>query len=303
MKTNLLAVPLMLACLADSVRAIELDEDALKLSGIETAELVSKSVPAEVAVFGSVLSPAPLIDLIRQTDTARAEIAVSKESLVRLEKLFTAGELVARKDVDAAKAVQVRNLAALQGLEDRLALEWGPWFSAKSPAERDSLIKELLAGTRAIIRLAIPRGEALAAKPLAARLHAFSQENETIRATNILPASTVDAAYQAQPYLAFIETRGTHWPVGLSLSGVMELDGKPREGRFIQQSAVVFYLGKGWVYQRKEDGSFERFEIDMDAPVDGGWLATGGEMSHAKIVTKGAQALLSKETLAPAEDE
>jgi len=284
-------------------RATEVSEDAQKLMGIETSGLAAKSLPPEMAVFGSVLSPAPVIDLIRQIDTARATIKVSKEALERVEKLYSAGELVARKEVDGARAQQTLDRAVLRSLEDRLALEWGPWFSRKSPEERLALADELLAGHLATIRLSVPRGGANGIKPVAVRLHAFGQDQSTIRGNVIFPALAVDAAFQATSFVTMIDTPESPLAVGLSLTGQLETAGKPREGVLIPKDAVVFYLGKAWVYQQAGDEDFERMEIPIDTPVAGGWFLSGDAEKPGKVVVKGVQAILSQETLGPAEEE
>jgi hypothetical protein len=206
--------------------ATEITEDAQKLLGFETAQLAAMSLPPEIAVFGSVLAPAPLVDLIRQTDTARAVVEISQESLDRAEKLFAAGELVARKDVQAAKALQQTDQAALRALEDRLALEWGPWFAGKSVAERDMLADDLLAGRLGIVRLAVPRDGAAGMKPLAVRLHAFGHDTSVIQTDMIFPALAVDAVFQAPTFLAMVKTPDSPLATGLVLAGQLDAPAK-----------------------------------------------------------------------------
>jgi len=65
----------------------------------------------------------------------------------------------------------------------------------------------------------------------------------------------------------------------------------------------VFYLGKAWLYQKEDGDKFERIEVPIDTPTEGGWFVAGGVFEPHPVVTKGAQSLLSKETLAPAEEE
>lgn len=278
-------------------------EDAQKLLGFETAQLAAMSLPPEIAVFGSVLAPAPLVDLIRQTDTARAVVEISQESLDRAEKLFAAGELVARKDVQAAKALQQTDLAALRALEDRLALEWGPWFAGKSAAERDMLADDLLAGRLGIVRLAVPRDGAAGMKPLAVRLHAFGHDTSVIQTDMIFPALAVDAVFQAPTFLAMVKTPDSPLATGLVLAGQLELPGKAREGFLIPGEAVVFDQGEGFIYQKTGATDFERVEIPLDTAVEGGWFLGGDAEKPKNVVVEGAQAILSQETLGPAEKE
>lgn len=283
--------------------AVEIDAGAQKLLGIETAALAAKSLPPAVAVYGSVLPPAPLVELFRQLAAAQAARVVSKESLERVEKLFTSGELVARKDVQAAQAQQALDDVVIQGLEDRLSLEWGPRFAKLTAADRNKLLDDLLASRQALIRLSVPRSESPATAPLAASLHAFGGARTPVRCSSITPAPAIDPAFQSQAYLGLIETPAAPLATGLMLTGTLELAGDVRVGIFVPQDAVVFYLGKAWIYQKEDGTLFERVEIPVDVPVEGGWFVAGDVLESHSAVTKGAQALLSKETLAPATEE
>ena len=302
MKTKLL-IPMVALFAGLASRAAEIAAEAQKLLGVETTALTEKSLPPEVAVYGSVLSPAPLVELFRQITAAQAARVVSKESLERVEKLFASGELVARKDVQAAQAQLALDQVVIQGLEDRLALEWGPRFSKLSAADRSKLLDGLLASRQTLIRLSVSRGESPASAPLAASLHTFGRAQMPLRCTSISPAPAIDPAFQSPAFIGLIETPAAPLAAGLALTGVLELEGEPRLGIFVPQDAVVFYLGKAWVYQKEEGDLFERVEIPVDVPVEGGWFVAADVLEPHPAVTKGAQALLSKETLAPAAEE
>lgn len=303
MRNNVLAMMLVLAGWPGIVRATEVSEDAQKLSGIRTAALAEISLPPSTAVFGTVLSPAAVVDLIRQTDMARAALEVSQETQDRAEKLFTSGELVPRKDVQAARAQVALDKAALLGLEDRLTLEWGPWFSGKSIEDRDKLIAQFLAGKQSLVRLSVPRAAAAPAKPTGVRLHAFGEKATVLRSQVIVPAQSVDPVFQGLSFIAVLDGEDAPLAVGLSLTGELELEGKSRAGLLVPGEAVVFYLGKAWVYQKSAATDFERVEIPMDSPVAGGWFVKADAEIPREVVISGVQSILSQETLGPAEEE
>ncbi|GAA5126254.1 hypothetical protein JIN84_15275 [Luteolibacter yonseiensis] len=282
--------------------ATEIDAEAQHLIGLETAEPAARSLPPEVAAYGTVLSPAPLIDLFRQIDAAKAALEISQQTSDRVEKLFASGELVARKDVEAAQAQLVRDRASMRTLEDRLVLEWGPRFSKLAATDRATLLGDLLEGRMAIARLSVARSETVTGIPLAANLHVFGREMKPIRCTSISPATTMDPAFLSQGFFGVMETPDTPLAIGLTLTGSLEIRGEPRSGIKIPQAAVVFYLGKAWVYQGGGDGTFKRVEIPTDEPVDDGWFLSNGVIPPHPVVTKGAQSILSKETAGPAEE-
>ncbi|MEO5915251.1 MAG: hypothetical protein ABIS50_13535 [Luteolibacter sp.] len=303
MKTKLL-IPVLALIAGGFSCAVEVDADAQKLLGLETAILATKTLPPEVPVFGAVLSPAPLIDLFRQIVAAQAVIGVSSESLERAEKLFASGELVARKDVQAAQAQLAQDKVLIQALEDRLSLEWGQTFSKLTAPDRAKLLDDLLLGRQALVRLSVSRGERFDAMPLAARLHSAGNEFAPLRCGRIIPAPAVDPAFQGRAFFGLIETPASPLAAGLALTGSLELKSEEQlAGKFVPQNTVVFYLGKAWIYQKSGDDQFERLEISTQNPIDGGWFVNLDLLTPQEVVTKGAQSLLSKETLGPAEEE
>lgn len=298
-----LALTIGLGSFATAIHCAEMEPEAQKLLGIQTADLAALSLPPETAVFATVISPASLIDNYRKIETAQAELTLSATTVTRLEKLFAGGELVARKELEAAQAQHNRNQAALLELQDRLTLEWGERLANLPAPERKIMLDSLLAGHRALLRLAVSRGKSPTAQPVAARLHEFGQDRRPFRCTTLLPARTTDPAFQATTYLGWVDTPDAPLAVGGALNGTLELVGKPRVGRLVPQSAVVFYLGKAWIYQQSGDAGFNRLEIPADTPVEGGWFISGDVIKPHQIVTQGAQALLSGETIGSVEEE
>ena len=301
MKTNFLIVVCAFTVAIFS-QATEIDAQAQRLMGLETAALAAKSLPPRVAAYGSVLSPAPLIELFRQTEAAKTALEISKQISDRMEKLFSAGELVPRKEVEAAQAQLTRDQAAIQVLEDRLILEWGVSFSKLAAAERANLLGDLLGGRIAIVRLSVSRSEKVHGAPLAASLHAFGQELKPIRSTSVIAATGIDPVFQSRGFLCLIQTGEAPLAIGLVLTGVLELEGEPRAGVVVPSSAVVFYLGKAWIYQKADADQFKRIEISTDTPMDESWFLAGDILGPNPVVIRGAQSILSKETTGTVEE-
>jgi hypothetical protein len=63
----------------------------------------------------------------------------------------------------------------------------------------------------------------------------------------------------------------------------------------IPQSAVVRSGGKIWVYREAGDGQFMRAEVNPESSTSNGLLVTQGISAGDRIVTVGAQVLLSEE--------
>ncbi len=304
MKNNFLQALLTSALCLTTAHAVEIDDEAQRLIGLETAPLAGTKLPPQVAAYGTVLPPGPLVDLFRQIEMARADVAVSTQSLTRVEELFATRELVARKDVEAARAQVAKDQAAVEGLEDRLMLEWGSGIAKHSNEERTKLLEDMLAGKRALVRLSVARNVTVeGGAPVAAHLQALGHELKPLPGASIFPARAVDPAFQTQTFLGIMNSGETPLPVGAMLTGSFELKGEAREGVLVPASAVVFYLGKAWIYQEEKDEEFERVEIPANTPVDGGWFLEKDTLEVHPVVTKGAQSILSKETIGTVEEE
>ena len=70
---------------------------------------------------------------------------------------------------------------------------------------------------------------------------------------------------------------------------------KPSTGVAVPRSAVVQFNGVNWVYLQTGEETFRRVELQSGEPVDNGLFIRGGLNSGDKVVTIGAQQLLSEE--------
>jgi hypothetical protein len=81
---------------------------------------------------------------------------------------------------------------------------------------------------------------------------------------------------------------GINLPVFLS-------SGPTRAGVIVPRSAVVWWQGNASCYVEESPGKFTRRAISTANPVSNGWFVTEGIDADARIVTTGAQTLLSEE--------
>ena len=293
-------VLLLAACFAS---AGEVTPEMREILGIKTAALEKYQLQPQISTSGAVLSPAPLLELYRQIESARVAADFSQKNLIRAEALFASGELVAGKDVQAARALQAQDAAKITGLEDRVILEWGTHFSKLDAAARAELVAKILLGHVSIIRLSLPQSAVLDAEPLAARLHRLGQEKTAFTCRLILRAPSADPAFQAQAFLTIYETENAALVPGIALAGVLELGGPAPAGWRVPEAAVLSYLGKNWIYQNTSQDNFERVEISTNQPIEGGFFVAKEGLAEGEVVIVGAQALLSQECSSPDPEE
>ena len=84
---------------------------------------------------------------------------------------------------------------------------------------------------------------------------------------------------------------------GTPVTAYISAEGEPLKGVTVPEAAVVRYLGQAWVYVAGESNEFERREVSLDHPAagSGGWFVVDGFKGDERVVTVGAQVLLSSE--------
>jgi hypothetical protein len=102
----------------------------------------------------------------------------------------------------------------------------------------------------------------------------------------------VDPVSQSQILLFSIRQK---LPPSLSVSGELKTSGNAVNGVVVPAAAVLRHEGKGWVYAQVETNRFVRVEVPLDALTDGGWFVPEGLSVTNRIVTTGAQTILSAE--------
>ena len=108
-------------------------------------------------------------------------------------------------------------------------------------------------------------------------------------------ASTIDPRTLGEGYLFRVAGLGTILRPGAAVTAYLQVPGKSAFGILIPQSAVVRSGGKTWVYRQVAEDKFTRAEVNLDRSTARGWLVTQAVSAGDRIVTVGAQMLLSEE--------
>ena len=73
------------------------------------------------------------------------------------------------------------------------------------------------------------------------------------------------------------------------------LPGEKQSGVTVPRNAIVRFNGTAWVFLQTGDDTFQRTEVELERPLQDGWFVREGLKPEAKVVTTGAQQLLSEE--------
>jgi hypothetical protein len=287
----------------DGETILTFDASAQKTNGIVTTALMRDRQSAEVQATGVVLQLQPVLDLKTSYNTASIDLvkarATAEASLAeyeRLRKLNQDGKNASDKAVETARAVSENDAAAVKTAEQSLAilkdssrLHWGPvvagWLEQGSPQLDDLFVQRMF-----LLQVTSASSGDFAALRQAIVQYADGTHSSA-RLVSVLPQ--LDPRLQAPSLLYMVAAHpglipGINLPVFLS-------SGPTRSGFIVPGGAVVWWQGKPWCYLEESPGRFTRRTISTANPVSNGWFVTEGIDAVARIVTTGAQTLLSEE--------
>ena len=279
------------------------DQQAQRANGIATSALIADRRSAEEQANGVVLQLQPLLDLktsynLAQMDIlkARAAAQASQAEYQRLKQLNQGSQNVSEKSVEAARATAESDAAVLLNAEQSLAvlkssmpLHWGAmvakWLEQGSP-QLDALLTQ---------RMVLLQVTAVNAGGSTAPAQATVQLPDGAHSS----AHLISALHQVDPRLqapSFLYTVSAHPGLipGMNLPVFLPA-GPARNGSIVPYGAVVWWQGRAWCYVEESPGKFTREEVSTANLVPSGWFASEGIAPGARVVTAGAQTLLSEE--------
>jgi multidrug efflux pump subunit AcrA (membrane-fusion protein) len=287
-----IAAPSRLEHLPDGRPAIKLDPDTQARIALATAPATSATLDPERRAYGQVLDPARLEAQVTALASGQAALAASSREYERLKTLYTEHDNASARALEAAEAATKRDRLAVEEVRLQLATEWGKAL----PAETNLLAfaRSLATLQAVLVRLDLPTGEALLESPTGAQL-VVPGIPHPLPARLLGRAPTTNPQVQGTGFLFALTNAPPSLTPGLAVSGLLQLPGKPLDGVIVPNAAVVRSSGHTWVYVQVNDITFARREISVDHPVPGGWFVTDGITAHDRVVTTGAETLLSEE--------
>ncbi len=273
--------------------------------GLEVATLTATVARAEVTSPAVVL---PIQELATfrnsyvathtQLQKSSVELDVARKQYARLKALFDQDHNVSEKSLQSAEAALKANEADERAGEQQLnlqksmvRLEWGSvasqWALEDTPEfqrildQRDVLVQVT---TQADATFAVPKTISLEA-PGTTR----------VVASLVSPFPRVDPRIQGRSFL-YVAPSDRGLSSGMNLLAHLSVGAQMR-GLIVPASAVVWSEGKPWVYQQTASDRFTRRPMSTEVPVERGFFLAQGFSPGDKVVTQGAQALLSEEML------
>lgn len=267
---------------------VVMDGETQKRTGLATEILVSTNFIREPKGYGRVLDPTPLAALASELASAQLAATGSRQELARLKILK---ENASEKALQLAETSFNRDQLAVQTAQAKLKLSWGKTIAAQENLLE--FLKPIVAGQKILVRIILPAGEILPARPTGVILTSLASA-EPLNAEFLEAAPQMDEQTQGQGFL-FLAASRADFPPGAAVTGFVQTDGEPLRGVIVPRPAIVRHEGKTWVYLKTAADHFVRREINLKIPTEGGWFVSNFATNQT-VVVSGAQTLLSDES-------
>jgi hypothetical protein len=268
------------------------DQATQKLMGLETAPLAAAKLKPEVRGYGRVLDVSPLATLVAELTTAQAASDASQAELKRLQTL-AAQNNASERALQSADAAAARDQAQAASARLRLLVNWGSAIAERK--DLSSFVQSLSSLAEALVQLDLPAGQPVPSQPTGARLLSLADESHPIEAKFLGSAPMVDAQMQGRGLFFLVQSNLSRLTPGAAVRGYISLPGEARSGAAVPRQAILRFSGATWVYLQTSAETFQRTEVALQAPLSEGWFVRENLKSQDKVVTVGAQQLLSEE--------
>ncbi len=271
---------------------ITLDAATQKTIGLQTTTLEPARLEPELKAYGRVLDISPLAASAADLTAAQATSEASQAELKRL-KTLAAQSNASERALQAAEAAAVRDQTQVESVRLRLLANWGGAIAQRQ--DLPELVRSLGSLASALVQLNVSAGQPVTAVPAGARLFTLADPTTPVYAQLLGPAPVVDPQMQARGFLFLVPTNSLRLAPGFAVTGFLVMPGETQTGVALPRQAVVRFNGAAWVYLQTADETFERVEVKLEHPLDNSWFVSERLKPQDKIVTLGAQQLLSEE--------
>ena len=285
---------------------LTMDEQAQKRMGIEVGALAGASNRPQADVPATILSVQDLatfrngyVSALSQIEKNRVDLEVARKQYSRVKTLFDSDQNISAKALESAegslRTLETEQHAAEQQLHLQGAMAEQQWGGvvAKWAMDGSPELDRILGMREVLIQVTLPFGQGNYAAPKTILVEVPGRTRA--EATLISAFPRVDPRIQGRSFLYSAPAQPDFTP-GVNLVSQFAV-GNSTRGVVVPASAVVWSEGKAWAYLQTGARQFSRREVPTNSAVDAGYFVTTGFSAESKLVTRGAQSLLSEEAL------
>lgn len=276
-----------------SEATLELESEAVERAGIQTLVVVASHFEPSVRGFGRVLDPAPIVDAVANLEALRAAEASAQAERRRVEDLARDDQNASLREVETARTLAARARADLAMARSRLVMQIGSEL-ARDP-DLGKWARRLEDGRASLIRIDVPGSEAPPSPERGVRFTLYPARRSPLEVRYVGRAATIDPLL---PGFALLFLATANPPqAGTPVIADCRTAAPPESGVELPPSALVYLSGKPFAWVDLGRGRFERRALETISREDGSLFVRRGLAPGERVVTVGAQQLLSSELL------
>lgn len=297
----------------DGAQTITLDDNAVSRGEIEIVTLKNAMFVGTLRAYGSVLDLQSLTSLANKYATAKANLEtqeakrdLSQAALARGRGLYSQGpHAISKAQLETAEETFRIDAASLSAAKSELAslanTAVQAWGSVLGHAVCDAtpLLVSLIERREVLVQVALRADEIVAKVPD----NTFVRMQDGKRAVLhfVSPAASTDPQIQGRSFFYTAPADDGLLP-GMNVVAFVPT-GQTVARVKIPAAAIVWLQGRAWAYFRSGPKTFARREVATDAPAPDGGYFVKNVADGTRVVSRGAQMLLSEEFRAQIQEE
>ncbi|MGR9114910.1 MAG: efflux RND transporter periplasmic adaptor subunit [Gammaproteobacteria bacterium] len=293
---------------------LHLDETIQKRAGLSVTVLKPFQYVPELLAYGNAQPLQPLLNLRNryiaaqaQYQSALARLALAQQNINRAQHLHRNGiasERVLQEQQSQLRMEKTQTDALRVTVEatfNEAVLSWGHKLADLFLSNDTDRLIPYLSGRKALLQISLPAGHTLPQGIDNIYVSASGNRNQARPAELISRAPLTDIITQGESY--YFSSADDSIRTGMRIVAWLPRLQRPEAGVLIPASALVWHLGQAYVYLQTGAESFSRRRIAHFTHTPDGYFVQGTLAAGEKLITTGAQMLLSEEFRGQIPDE
>ncbi len=284
---------------------VVLDRQTQALAGIETITLAPARFQDEMIAYGQVVSLQPLLDLrgryfnaVAEHSKAKANLEEAEQAMARINDLHkiqaasTRQLQQQRSLLQTAKAEYQASRYRLKAVQESTLLDWGKRLADWVFSPDSEQFSQLIMGEKTLLLISLQPNQSL---PDSVDSVYFSPSGRRAGANKAMLLSSVphtDATFQGKTYFFLADQKIRS---GMHVTAWFPRQRESLVGVQIPASAIIRHLGEQYVYLQTGATQFTRHRITDLIDTGTGYFIQKELVPGDRLVTTGAQMLLSEE--------
>jgi CHASE3 domain sensor protein len=281
--------------------------NALQLSsGIETTTVDAYNQQTEFIAYGKAVNLHPLLALrtrylqtIAESNRALAKFKHAEQTINRQQDLFKNGvsskrnlqEHQAQWHIEKAQA-DASNFQA-KAIIDEAILVWGQALTDWALNSKSDNLSDFISGQRKLLQITLPSNKHLTETIKTIVVDTTGNRNLAHKADYISATELTESITQGESY--YFQSTDKKIKTGMNITAWIPENDKSETGVIIPKSALIWNMDQAFVYIKTDEETFHRRIITQYTASNNGYFVANTIEPGEKVVTKGAQMLLSEE--------